>query len=119
MTIEQQRVLDFTAARVRRDSGMNRAVEHADRTSPGWQDAALEAFKAYAATHRTFTTEQVRTASPNVPQPPDKRAWGHVARRACKEAIVRKVGMVQAQSPTVHCMYVSLYESQVFAGRAA
>lgn len=118
MTMEQ-RVLDFTAARVRRDAGMSRSVQHADRVTPGWQDDALEAFKAFARKHRNFTTEQARIASPNVPTPPDKRAWGHVARRACKEGIVRKVGVVQAQSPTVHCMYVTLYESQLYPAGAA
>lgn len=110
---QEQRVLDFTAAKARRDAGMQRAVDHADRKIDGWQDMALEAFRDYARRHVTFTTEQVRVASPNVPNPPDKRAWGHVARRACKEGIVHKIGMVQAKSPTVHCMYVTLYESRV------
>lgn len=113
-----QQPLDFNTAKARRDRGMARAVEHANRTQPGWQDLALDAFRAYAVTHPSFTTEQVRTASTSVQQPPDKRAWGHVARRACKEGIVQKIGMVQAKSPTVHCMYVSLYESRIFAGRA-
>jgi len=109
----QQTVIDFKAAKRRRDEGMQRAVDHADRKVDGWQDIALAAFYQHAQTHVTFTTEQVRRSSPHVPEPPDKRAWGAVARRACKERYIQKVGIVQAQSPTVHCMYVTLYQSQV------
>lgn len=96
-----------------RDAGMQQAAEHADREYDGWQDIALAAFREYARTHVTFTTEDVRTANTNVPVPPDKRAWGTVARRAVKESIVQKIGMVQAKSPTVHAMYVAHYESLV------
>lgn len=96
-----------------RDAGMQRAVDHADREIPSWQDLALDAFRAYARAHREFTTEDVRLGSPNVPTPPDKRAWGHVARRACREMVVQRIGLTQAKSPTVHAMYVTLYRSTV------
>lgn len=112
-------MLDGCEGKSLKDEGMQRAADGAEGQHPGWCDMALEAFREYAKTHNQFTTEQVRTAMRQLPAPKELRAWGHVARRACKEAIVRKVGMVQAQSPTVHCMYVSLYESQVFSGKAA
>jgi hypothetical protein len=108
-------VLPATTAqgKAQRDAGMQLAVQRADRRHDRWQDIALDAWLEYARTHVTFTTEDVRTASVHVPVPPDKRAWGAVARRAAKEGIVQKIGMVQARSPTVHAMYVAHYESRV------
>lgn len=97
-----------------KDLGMQAAVDHAERVVPRWKDLALLAFTKYAMTHAMFTTEQVRLASTEVPSPPDKRAWGAVARQATRDRIVERQGFVQAKSPTVHCMYVTLYQSLLY-----
>lgn len=79
-----------------------------------WVRIALEAFLNFAKTHQTFTTEQVRQAFPNLPLPPDKRAWGGVARRAKVEGIAEPIDWVRADSHTVHGMVVTLWRSKVF-----
>ena len=81
-----------------------------------WVRIALEAFLNFAKTHRTFTTEQVRQAFPDLPLPPDKRAWGGVARLAKSEGIAEPIDWVRADSRTVHGMVVTLWRSKVFKG---
>ena len=87
------------------------AVAHAGSE---WANIALEAFLDFARTNQTFTTEQVRGAFPDLPPPPDKRAWGGIARIAKSEGIVEPIGWVRANSRTVHGMVVTLWKSKVF-----
>ena len=79
-----------------------------------WVRIALEAFLAYAKTKHSFTTEQVREAFPDLPLPPDKRAWGGVVRRAKSEGVVEFMQWVRADSHTVHGMVVTLWRSKVY-----
>jgi hypothetical protein len=81
-----------------------------------WVRIALDAFLAYAKTHPTLTTEQVREAFPDLPLPHDKRAWGGVVRRAKSEGVVEFMDWVRADSHTVHGMVVTLWKSKVFKG---
>lgn len=85
----------------------------ADHAGDEWKDAAFESFKQFARMNYEFTTEQVRAASLHLPPPPDKRAWGFIAKKASKEGIVSAVGPVRAESKTVHGMYVTLWRSNV------
>jgi len=78
-----------------------------------WVRIALEAFLSFAKEHQAFTTEQVRQAFPDLPLPPDKRAWGGITRLAKAEGIVEPMGWVRASSPTVHGMVVTLWKSKV------
>jgi hypothetical protein len=78
-----------------------------------WTRMALEAFFEFAKEQQQFTTEQVREAFPHLPRPPDKRAWGQVARLAKSEGIVESIGWVRADSPTVHGMVVTQWKSKV------
>jgi hypothetical protein len=80
-----------------------------------WTSIALEAFLNFAKKYPSFTTEQVRMAFSDLPPPPDKRAWGGIARLAKSEGIVEPMGWVRANSPTVHGMVVTLWRSKVFA----
>ena len=87
------------------------AVAHA---GDEWKRIALEAFLHFAKRNFSFTTEQVREAYPDLPPPPDKRAWGGITRIAKNEGIVEPIGWVRANSPTVHGMVVTLWRSKVF-----
>lgn len=78
-----------------------------------WNDMAYDAFKAYAVTHATFTTEEVRLANPDLPKPPDTRAWGQVALRAKRDGVVVGHGWTRANSPAVHGMVVTMWQSKV------
>jgi hypothetical protein len=102
--------LNPTAAKRAKDAGMQKAIDNAGKE---WAEMAYDAFCLYARTHLDLTTEAVRAANPQIPAPPDKRAWGAVAKRAARAGIVEKLGLVKAQSPTVHCMYVTSWASKV------
>jgi len=90
------------------------AAQHAGAE---WQDEAYEAFRQFALRTEYFTTEMARLASPDVPAPPDARAWGAVALRAKKSNAVAADGWVRAESRTVHGMVVTLWRSRIFQGQ--
>lgn len=77
------------------------AADAAERRSPGWMDAAFEAFVAFARLSGStpFVTDDVRKAAGSqVPPPPDGRAWGAVALRAKREGIVTSCGYRKVDS---------------------
>jgi hypothetical protein len=78
-----------------------------------WVETALEAVRIHATMNKYFTTEQVRAAFENLPEPPDRRAWGAVVRRAKKEGLIHPHGWVRAQSLSVHGMVVTMWESKI------
>jgi hypothetical protein len=86
------------------------AAEHAGED---WQDIAYDAFVAHARKHDKFTVEDVRHANPDLPAPPDARAWGAIPRRGMKDGIVTCLGWTRAKSLTVHGMVVSLWGSNI------
>jgi len=67
------------------EDGAERAARHAGEA---WKEMAYLAYCLYVATHDLFTTEDVRLASPQVPPPPDNRAWGQVALRMLRENLI-------------------------------
>lgn len=83
----QQAAFDFQRATRRRDAGMARAAQHAEKDAPGWVQVAAEAIHqhAIAVFPAGFTTEEARAAIENtIPRPPELRAWGAVT-RICKK----------------------------------
>jgi hypothetical protein len=93
--------------------GAERAATSANRACAGWTNRALALFEDHARKHEFFTTEEVRLANPDFEIPPDKRAWGHVARNAQLLNIVKNVGVIKAKSSTVHNMWVTKWQSLV------
>jgi hypothetical protein len=87
------------------------AADHAGKL---WVEDALEVFKNHAQQHQTFTTEQVRAANPDLPEPPDRRAWGAIPRMAVKRGWVIADGWVRADSKSVHGMVVTQWRSKLF-----
>ena len=96
--------------------GHARANDAAKSAGSEWVQTALMAFTEFAKKNRTFTTEQVRAAYPDMEEPPDMRAWGAIPRLARKEGIVEPHGWVRADSRSVHGMVVTLWQSKVFRG---
>jgi len=85
--VTEQTVLDFEAARRKRDEAIQRAIDHADVVSPRWGDKAWSFLVDHARANVSFTAEDVRMLaerSGEVPPPPDKRAWGGVFQRASR-----------------------------------
>ena len=98
------------------DIGHKMATVAAEHAGGEWMSEAMHAFKTHAMHNKLFTTEQVRVANPDLPRPPDKRAWGAIPRLAAKEGVVAPHGWVRADSPSVHGMVVTLWESKIYKG---
>lgn len=112
----EQRVLDFEAARRKRDEGIQRAIDHAEVVTPRWGDTAWSFLVDYARANVSFTAEDARQAAERsgaVPPPPDKRAWGGVFQRASRAGLIQRIGFVTARDPKVHCNNIALWRSTV------
>lgn len=98
----QQAELDFTAAKVRANTGMRRAADRACRkVDPLWVETACVFLARFAREQglRQFTMEQARAAlASKVVAPPDLRAWGQVTRYARDRKIIVQVGIAPAAS---------------------
>jgi hypothetical protein len=99
-----------TDAAIRRDGGIQRAVDHANYTNDGWSDAAYSFFLSYITRHQSFMTEEVRAASYGiVPEPPSLRAWGAVIVRAAREGLIRRIGYQQVKNANAHMTPAALW----------
>lgn len=83
-------------ARVRRDDGIQRAVDHADRVSHAWSVLAYQTLIAFLQhrAYRFLAQEFVEYAEDveRIPIPPDKRAWGSIIQRAARAGLIVKAG---------------------------
>jgi len=86
-TIEQARCL-----------GHDMADLAADKQGGIWRAHAISAFVIYATKHKNFTTEDVRTANPEITNNGDLRAWGSIATWAKKNLVVEFGGFVPVVS---------------------
>ena len=96
--------------------GHAKAKQAADHAGETWQKTAYDAFLAFAKTHKSFKTEDVRNANPEMPPPPDKRAWGQIVLMAKRNNIIVGGGPVKAENLGVHGMYVTLWISKIYQG---
>ena len=94
--------MDTQAAIERRDIGIHRAVEKADRDDSGWSWRAYYALLKYATTHdNKFLAEDVREWAEHhghIDPPENARAWGAVMQRGVRRKIIEKVGYAPAKS---------------------
>lgn len=93
--------LSFDLAAARRDDGMQRAVDHAERVAAGWKRRAHGYLLEFLCSRKeSFLTEDVREFSERkgLDAPPDGRAWGAIMRAAAKEKIITKIGYAPAKS---------------------
>jgi hypothetical protein len=98
----------------------HRAAEvAADNAGLAWRGTAFDAFVSYAKTHEFFTTEEVRLSHPDLPFPPDTRAWGAIPRQAIKENIIEGAGWVRANDRNVHGRLITKWHSKIYQGEKA
>lgn len=90
--------------------GAQRAADHAERVDDGWKERAYNAFVVYAALHDEFTTEDVRLYSHWIETPPDLRAWGHIALKAMRAGVVRKVGLGRSPRREAHQAFITIWK---------
>lgn len=93
--------------------GIKKAEAAGNRAGIEWKNKAYDAFVEYAKNHQTFTVEQVISDSFNVPNPPDKRAWGSIAIKAKKNGIVENAGWTRSLNKNKHGIPVALWKSLV------
>lgn len=115
--VTPQLELNVAEGERRRDVGMKSSADHAEQDAPGWNELAVAAIRAHAATNLYFTTEDVRAASPHVPPPVTPQAWGSAVRAARLAGVMVYHQHVKAQSPTVHRMDVKQWRSLVVRGQ--
>ena len=88
--------LDHDAvARVRRDDGIQRAVDHADRVSHAWSVLAYQTLIEYIRYTDTYFLAEDFTGyalARHVPKPPDNRAFGAIIQRAARAGLIVKAG---------------------------
>lgn len=77
------------------------AADHADREIAEWTKQAMALFSVYARNSTgPFLTEEARqyAESQGLKEPPDGRAWGHIAKSAQRAGIVVSAGFGAAKS---------------------
>jgi hypothetical protein len=94
---------DVQEAERRRDTGMKRSTDHANRERPNWSLQAAHALYAYCQEHKgeQFLCESVRAwseAKMLVSEPPTSKAWGSIFKEAAKAGTVCKVGYAPSKS---------------------
>ena len=83
--------------------GMERAEQSANNSHYKWSDTAYSFLTDYAARCSSFMMEDVISASEGlVPEPPTKRAWGSIVRKAAKEGKVFNLGFQKKTSEGSH-----------------
>lgn len=89
------------SAKERRDTGMARAINRADRQEPEFSGCASRFLAEFAKSARKpFLIEEVSRAyaEKNLPPPPDGRAWGSIVKNAARDALIRRAGFGPAKS---------------------
>lgn len=109
-------LVDLMTAAELAGEGMDRAVDHADRVTPGWSDRAYQLLEQYAVSHWQFMTEDVRNWAHKLglPEAPSGRAWGAVALRGCREGIISREGYRKTVNPLAHGTPATLWRSQIY-----
>jgi hypothetical protein len=86
----------------RRDLGIARAQQRAEREHEGWTDLAAEYLRDYStrvAHGQPFLLEDARDASyGRVVRPSNDKAWGAAVQRAAKRGWLAKAGYAPARS---------------------
>src|SRR5574342_390022 len=98
-------MISVQQAKDKRDIGMTRATDRANREHEEWTDVAmfyLVVFSSISISYdskKQFLAEDViEFCKRNRFEAPDSRDWGSVFRRAAKEGVIRKVGYAPAKS---------------------
>lgn len=95
-----------------RDAGIKKAVDHANETEFNWSVQAFGFLLIYIQSNDTFMCEDLRFASTNiVTQPPSKRAWGGIIRRASKAGLIKRIGFKNVKNVKAHCTPAAVWET--------
>ena len=81
----------------RRDDGIAKAIDHADRVSHAWSVLAYQYVQwwlRHCKPDATFLSENIIGFATEwgAPEPPDSRAWGAIIQRAARAGLIVKAG---------------------------
>lgn len=97
---------EFWGAEKEKIAGMERAVDHTDRSIPGWSRMARSLLLEYIAlVNCDFTSEDVRDwahKKRDLPIPPDSRSWGSVISSVARQGLIRAVGYTKMRERKCH-----------------
>lgn len=96
-----QIAIDFEAAALAREQGIQQSADHADSIEDGWTRQALGMLTAFAVeVGRPFLIEEARawSAKHGLPAPINQKAWGAVTRMAVARKRIEKCGAAPAAS---------------------
>lgn len=107
--MKQLSILDaIQEGQQRAESGLLKAVDHADRETPGWADKCwllfLEWLQRKPKGYR-FLVEEFRLhleAQNKIEVPPTKRAYGFLSRKAARENLIFQCGTGKVVNPDAH-----------------
>lgn len=87
-----------SVARIKRDEGMERVIDHADRVETGWSEECLCLLRLFLMEHtEPFLTEDFRAwTAGKIALPPDGRAFGPIIMRAKRNGLIRTAGVARA-----------------------
>jgi hypothetical protein len=96
-------MITHAQAAARRDTGMQLAVDNANRERPGWSDDAYTALEKFCLAHegQRFLAEEVRAWGEEIgliEAPRNAKSWGHIMRKASRLGLIRSVGAAPAKS---------------------
>jgi hypothetical protein len=98
------------AAERARDAAMEQAAANAPA---GWEARATDWLRSYLETHAEYVPD---TANREGPEPPERRAWGGVVRRALRLGWMVKGGY--APRTQGHATMGPVYRSKLYGGGA-
>lgn len=105
--------MDLLLGKLLRDTGIYRAITHADNTYDDWSEKAYMALKDFlkASNGKPFMCEDIREfASDYLPEPPNNRAWGSIITRAKRNGIIKHCGFGQVTNPRAHRANASMWK---------
>ena len=102
------------SARAARNEGMTRATNHADESTPGWSQAALDYLHNYALTHEVFPAWFVTAAAGLTRSVPVKsgKAWGSIFVKAKKLGWIERAGF--RPDPNRHMNPAPVWRSLIY-----
>jgi hypothetical protein len=99
-----QTEIDF--ARKVTNEGIQRAVDTANRVSPGWSERAYNYLKVFVASRKPgekFMTEEIRADFGTYnDEPVNYKAWGAVIRKGIVNGLIIKIGYDAVKNPKAH-----------------
>jgi hypothetical protein len=104
---------DINFSRELKKAGMQKAIDTAERRSPGWSDRAYDYLVEFVKTRKAgerFMIEDVRRDFGTlVNEAGHPRAWGSIACRAIKNGIIKNVGYAKVKNGRAHQANASVY----------